>query len=127
MKLACIVLLGTLLVAPVVQAQMMPGRPNPDHKQTVSINFQINYPTKPDMADGELTRSMSEASRSLYDIVDHECIVLAASLKGSCRLVQMTIGGNAGNRATNNPVIFANVNATFEITPAPAVETPAAK
>ena len=59
---------------------------------------------------------MASASQSLYDIINHECEVLTATLGGACRLVQINIGGNLNSRMNNGvSAVNANANATFEI------------
>lgn len=72
-----------------------------------------------------MTKTMASASQSLYDIINHECEVLTATLGGACRLVQLNVGGSLNTRMNNGvPTVSANANATFEIEArAPAVST----
>jgi hypothetical protein len=112
-----------------------------DKPQTVMVTFQLTMPAPATASSTDMTNAMAATNQSLYDIVNHECEVLAAALKGTCRLIRLNVGGNfaeaggnptLGNRG-NGPVVNANANATFEIEPAaadvarPATPPPPAK
>jgi hypothetical protein len=59
---------------------------------------------------------MATVSQSLYEIVNRECDVLSAVLKGECRVVQINVSSNVNDRMNNGvPFVNANTNATFEI------------
>ena len=63
-----------------------------------------------------MTKAMTAASVSLYDIVNRQCDVLSASMKGSCRLVQLNVGGTVNVRsAPTGGNMTANATATFEV------------
>ena len=88
----------------------------------------------------DITKAVAATNQLLFDIIDHECNVLAAALKGNCRLTRLNVGGNFNdtnfnplmlpNRGTISPMVSANANATFEIDLEPAAAdthpTPAA-
>ena len=124
--------LALLLLAPAAQAQnvvMFNGsnRPAPSSgkPQTVSITFQLTLPAPDTSASAEMTKAMAATSQSLYDIINRECDVLNAVLKGDCKLSHLNIGGNFnengytpvpfGARPNNGPVVNATATATFEI------------
>jgi hypothetical protein len=111
-----------------------------DKPQTVTVTFQLTLPAPAAASSTEMTNAMAATNQSLYDIVNHECEVLTAALKGTCRLIRLNVGGNFADAGGNNPmnrgngpVVNANANATFEIEPAgaavaqPATPPPAAK
>jgi hypothetical protein len=82
----------------------------------VTLNFQLSAPPAASMSPSDLTKAMAGLSQSLYEIVDRQCDVLSAALKGDCRLVQININSNINDRMNNGvPFINANANATFEI------------
>ena len=82
----------------------------------VTANFQLSAPTPAAASAGDLTKAMAGLSQSLYEIIDRECDVLSAALKGDCRLVQININSNINDRMNNGvPFVTANANATFEI------------
>lgn len=89
----------------------------------VTANFQLSAPPSASTATGDLTKTMAGLSASLYEIIDHECTVLGAALKGECRLVQVNINSNVNERMNGGPFISANGNATFEVDPKPAEES----
>jgi hypothetical protein len=82
----------------------------------VTLNFQLSAPPAPSMSAADLTKAMAALSQSLYDIVDRQCDVLSAALKGDCKLVQINVNSNVNDRMNNGlPFVSANANATFEI------------
>ncbi|MGO8832852.1 MAG: hypothetical protein ACLQE9_08555 [Roseiarcus sp.] len=82
----------------------------------VTANFQLSAPPPASASPSELTKALGALSQSLYEIIDRECDVLGAALKGDCRLVQININSNINDRMNNGvPFITANANATFEI------------
>jgi hypothetical protein len=74
---------------------------------------------------------LAQANQSLYGIINHQCEVIGAALKGDCRIVQLNVNGNAAPSAGPQQIVSANANATFLIEPtkdAPASkDAPAAK
>lgn len=90
--------------------------------ERVSVSFQLSTPTPAPISAPDWTNTIQTASRNLYDAVDHECQVLSVSLKGDCRLVQLSTNGNVNGR-TNSAETTVNVNvsvsATYEITGKP--------
>jgi hypothetical protein len=103
-----------------------------DKPQTLNVTFQLSVPAPDVSSSQDMTKAMASTSGALYDIVNHECDVLTAALKGTCRLVRLNIGGNYndpnslpnfGNRPNIAPIISASANATFEI--GPQVSAPA--
>jgi hypothetical protein len=82
----------------------------------VTLNFQLSAPPAASTSPGDLTKAMASLSQSLYEIVDRQCEVLSAALKGDCRLVQININSNISDRMNNGaPSVTANANAMFEI------------
>jgi hypothetical protein len=129
MKLAVAVTLSCLCLAWPARAQQSGTgvsvgariAPTADKAQSVNVTFQLTMPA-PELASSEaMTTAMAATTQSLYDIVNHECDVLTAVLKGACRLSRLSItanlnGPNAqpvlGNRAN---FVNANANATYDI------------
>lgn len=95
--------------------------------QTVNVTFQLTMPAPEVSSPEDMTKAMAATTQSLYDIVNHECDVLTAVLKGTCRLGKLSINGNLNGPnappALGNRANFVNVNATatFEFEAAPAV------
>lgn len=93
--------------------------------ETISVTLQLALPAPAISSSADMTKAMAAASQSLYDIVNRECDVLTAVLKGSCRLARLNIGGNYNdmnanilpyyNRPNPTPVVNATAAATFEI------------
>jgi hypothetical protein len=82
----------------------------------VTANFQMSAPTPAAAPVADLTKTMAAVSQSLYEIVNRECEVIGAVLKGECRLVQINVNSNVNDRMNNGvPFVNANANATFEI------------
>ena len=82
----------------------------------VTANFQLSAPTPAGAPVADLTKTMATVSQSLYEIVNRECEVLGAVLKGECRLVQINVNSTVNDRRNNGiPTVNANANATFEI------------
>jgi hypothetical protein len=93
-----------------------------EKSETVTINFQLNMPAPELTSSQDMTNEMAATTQSLYDIVNHECDVLTAALKGNCKLTRLSIGGNVGGQNNQNfgnrgNLVNANANATFEIDP----------
>ena len=104
-------------------AQSLNGMPNAGVSgQSITTHFQISQAMPATASTAEMTTTMSTATQALTDIVNRECDVLTATLKGSCRVVQVNVLASINDRMnTRNPVVNASANATFEITPpAPA-------
>ena len=100
-----------------------------DKPETVTINFQLSMPAPELATSRDMTNSMAASTQSLYDIVNHECDVLTAVLKGTRRLGRLNVGGNVGgpnipNFGNRGNLVNVNANATFEIGPPPP-DTPA--
>ena len=125
MRLFTTVLLGMFVAVPSYSQTVInlnggntlqPMRLGADRAQTISITFQLSMPLSPPASTEDMTKTMAGTSQPLYDIVNHECQVLIASLGGTCRLVQLNIGGNLNNRMINGTsFVSANANAVYEI------------
>jgi hypothetical protein len=117
MKFAATVLLVAAIGVSQAQAQNCQAFNNPCVKGTrITANFQLSAPTPAAAPVADLTKTMATVSQSLYEIVNRECDVLSAVLKGECRLVQINVNSNVNDRMNNGiPVANANANATFEI------------
>ena len=96
-----------------------------NRKVNVTANFSVALPLTRDAKSTEMTKEIAAATEALFDIVNRQCDLLAASLKGTCRLIQLNTNGNIGNRGVpNNQAVAAGANATFEIDLTPAAATP---
>jgi outer membrane receptor for monomeric catechols len=117
MKLIATVLLVAAIGVSQAQAQNCQTYNNPWVKGTrVTANFQLSAPTLAAAPVADLTKTMATVSQSLYEIVNRECDVLSAVLKGECRVVQINVSSNVNDRMNNGvPFVNANANATFEI------------
>lgn len=104
--------------------------PTSDKPETVNITFQLTVPA-PDMSSStDMTKAMAAINQSLYDIINQECAVLTAVLKGDCKLSRLSTSGNFNetgfvpapfvNRPNNGPVLNATATAAFEIAMKPA-------
>ncbi|HTB44658.1 MAG TPA: hypothetical protein VK741_13595 [Acetobacteraceae bacterium] len=128
---AALMLLALTAVQPVhAQNVLMINNANrvggaPDKPETVSITLQLALPAPAMSSAPDMTKAMADTSQSLYDIINHECDVLSAALKGGCRLTRLNIGGNYSDSNANMPpflnrpngtsVVNASATATFEI------------
>ena len=82
----------------------------------------------------EVTKALAQANQSLGELANRECDVLAAAFKSECRVGQLNMGANINDRRVglmmNNEFgapqrfVNANLNATFELTPAFAKTSP---
>ena len=110
--------------------------------RTVTMTFQLALPAPPASAPADMTKAMTDTSAALYEIINHECDLLASVLNGNCRLIRLNIGGNFNDanamqgfagRPGSDPTVNANANVTFEIEPKtpdadkPATTAPSAK
>lgn len=95
-------------------------------RMSVTTNFQVALPSPQINSTADMTAAMTAASGMLFDVVGHQCDVLTATLKGACRLVQMNVTSNVNTRNGNGgPTVTASANATYEIEPEAASQTPA--
>ena len=125
MRLFATALLGVFAVLPCYAQTVInlngnnsipPMRLGSERAQTISVNFQFAMPVPALPSTADMTKTMASASQSLYDIINHECEVLTATLGGACRLIQINIGGNINTRMNNGvSTVNANANAIFEI------------
>ncbi len=119
MKFTATVLLVVAIGVSQAQAQAQNCRTvnNPCVNGTrVTANFQLSAPTPAAAPVADLTKTMAAVSQSLYEIVNRECEVIGAVLKGECRLVHINVNSNVNDRMNNGvPFVNANANATFEI------------
>jgi len=98
--------------------------------RTVTMTFQMTMPSPVMSSSEDITKAVAATNQSLLDIINHECSVLTATLKGNCRLSRLNVGGNFNetnfnplnlpNRGTVSPAVSANANATFEINSEPS-------
>lgn len=104
----------------------------------VTANFQARIIVDPSAPTSEITKALTQANQSLGELVNRECDVLAAAFKSDCRVGQLNMGANINDRRVgvmmNNEFgaaqrfVNANLNATFELTPAAAAKgAPAAQ
>jgi hypothetical protein len=100
----------------------------------VNANFQARIAVDPSAPTSEITKALAQANQSLGDLANRECDVLAAAFKSECRVGQLNMGANVNDRRAglimNNEFgapqrfVNANLNATFELTPASAKTAP---
>lgn len=89
--------------------------------QTLTVTFQLTTPAPEVSASEDMTKAMTAATQTLYDIVNHECDVLVVSLKGTCRMIRLVSSGNfngvnvPGAFYRSIPNVTVNASATFEI------------
>lgn len=92
--------------------------------ERISVSFQLAMPVATPASTVDWTNAMQAANNTLYAIVDQECDVLSVSLKGDCRLVQISNNGNLNGRTnTGESTVNMTVNATYEISPKSVPET----
>jgi hypothetical protein len=126
------ILLASVLIAATcacfAQAQALRAGSDPNSKAIrINANFQIATPVNAPASASDLTKALAQANQSLYDIINHQCEVIGAALKGDCRIVQLNVNGNAAPSAGPQQIVSANANATFLIEPAAAKDAPASK
>jgi hypothetical protein len=100
----------------------------------VNANFQTRIAVDPSASTSEVTKALAQANQSLGELANRECDVLAAAFKSDCRVGQLNMGANINDRRVglmmNNEFgapqrfVNANLNATFELTPASAKTSP---
>ena len=104
----------------------------------VNANFQARIVIDPSAPTSEITKALAQANQALGELANRECDALAAAFKSECRVGQLNMGANVNDRRAgmmmNNDfgaaqrVVNANLNATFELTPAAAAKgAPAAQ
>jgi hypothetical protein len=103
----------------------------------ISANFQITTPVASSASASDLTKALAQANQSLYDIINHQCDVIGAALKGDCRIVQLNVNGNIneripqftppGERPNSQQIVNANANAVFLVESAATKDAPASK
>ena len=90
-------------------------------KVTITMNVQLTQPVATLGSTEEFTTALNAATSSLEDVIQQQCGVLSKTFKGECRVVQLTLAGNAGNRnnlpmANDRPqTVTETANMTFEI------------
>lgn len=124
--LACSILAHHAMAQNVVMSNNANHPPTaPDKPRSITVTFQITVPAPAVASPEDITKAVAASNQSLYDIINHECSVLTAALKGSCRLGRLNVSGNFNemnfnpmafaNRGNANPMVSANASATFEI------------
>lgn len=114
-------LISVCLVQPGI-AQIWPGGSDAQPKN-VTISVQLSSPAPAVSSSEDMTKAMSATTQAIYNIINHECEVLTATLAGSCRLVRLNTGSNfndvnvPGFGVRPGPGVSANATATFEIKP----------
>jgi hypothetical protein len=134
-----LILIAATTFASTAQAQSWRAWGDPSGKGVrVTANFQIATPVAMSASTADVTKALAQANQSLYDIVNRQCDVIAAALKGDCKIVQLNVNGNInertpqfvqpGDRGNPQQMVNANANATFLIEPPEAAkDAPAAK
>jgi hypothetical protein len=100
----------------------------------VNTNFQARIVIDPSAPTSEITKALAQANQALGELANRECDALAAAFKSECRVGQLNMGANVNDRRAgmmmNNDFgaaqrfVNANLNATFELTPASAKTSP---
>jgi hypothetical protein len=101
-----------------------------DKTVRINANFQVSLPVDDNTASADMSKAMTSANQSLYDVINRQCDVLANEYKGDCRVVQLNVNTSLNDRQNvqfvppgarlNQPKqhVNANANAVFEIAPA---------
>jgi hypothetical protein len=111
-------LLLSVLIASSAEAQNWRACCDPNNKATrVTANFQVNMPVSSGASAADMTAALAQANQQLYEIVNRQCDVIAAALKGECRIVQLNVNGNVNERMNAGQMINANANLVFEVQP----------
>jgi hypothetical protein len=132
MKILASALLALMLSSAAVRAQGFVGQnaadTGDDKAIRVTISVQVMTPMDENAATTDLAATLTQANQPLSGIIGQQCAVLATALKGTCKLVQLNMGSNIGNRflpplqpggrADRRQMVDGNVNATFVIEPA---------
>jgi hypothetical protein len=135
MRIPVLILLIATAFASTAQAQNSRAWNDPNGKGIrITANFQISTPLGANASAADLTKALTLANQSLYEIINRQCDVIGAALKGDCKIVQLNVNGNInervqqfGDRVSPLQMVNANANATFLIEPEAAKEAPAAK
>ena len=105
-------------------------------KTQVNANFQVSLPIDDGAASGDVSKALTSASQSLYDLISRQCDVLANEYKGECRIVQLNVNTSLNDRqimqftppgerpAPPRQHVNANANAVYEISPASVDKAP---
>jgi hypothetical protein len=110
-------LLG-VLIASSSEAQNWRAWNDPNNKAArVTANFQMTMPVSAGASTSDMTSALAQANQQLYEIVNRQCDVIAAALKGECRIVQLNVNGNVNERMNAGQMISANANLVFEVDP----------
>jgi hypothetical protein len=122
MRVILIAALLTTAYSAAAHAQNWRFANDPNGKDVhVTINFQISTPVSAAGSPTDLTKALTQANQSLYDIISHECDAINAAFKGDCKIVQLNVNGNINDRQFTQPgerqqqFVNANANATFLI------------
>jgi len=126
--------LMTATFAATAQAQNWRAWSDPNGKDVkITANFQIATPVNSPASAADLTTALAQANQSLYEIINRQCDVIGAALKGNCRIVQLNVNGNIndrmqqftppGERSNPQQMVNANANATFVVEPTAAKDT----
>jgi hypothetical protein len=98
-----------------------PGR-NPDPLRSpaamrIQANFQLMTPLPVGMETSDQMKAMETVRRTLYDVAAHECDLLKAVFKGSCRLMSLNVNNSLQDRSQGMQSVSAGVNASYEVAP----------
>jgi hypothetical protein len=129
MKFFLPTLLISAAIASSAYAQNWRAWNDPNNKGVrVTANFQIAAPVGASASAADLTAALAQANQQLYEIVNRQCEVIGAALKGECHVVQLNVNGNVNERMNAGQMVNANANLVFQIDPlTPSKDAPAAK
>jgi len=112
-------LIAILLITsmPACWAQGFFPRPGQQEKQTtVTLNIQLHTPGTPNMAATDATAAILRDQQKLFEIINHECDVLSATLKQSCKIAELNTNSSSPNNFYNAvPMLTTSANVTFAI------------
>jgi hypothetical protein len=126
LNLSVIALLSTATLVSADTLYIGPGR-NPDPLRSpaamrIQANFQFMTPLPAGMETSDQMKAMETVRRTLYDVAAHECDLLKAVFKGSCRLMSLNVNNSLQDRSQGMQSVSAGVNASYEV--APGLEPP---
>src|SRR5271169_6310054 len=98
MKFFLPALLFSAAVASSAYAQNWRAWNDPNKGVRVTANFQIAALAGPTASAADLTAALAQVSQQFYEIVNRQCDVIAAALKGQCHVVQLNVNGNVNDR-----------------------------
>jgi hypothetical protein len=101
-----------LVLSTPVSAQSVTGAP-----LRVQVQISVQRNTASSDNPDEQDKSMDAARRMIYESVKSECAILASVFDADCRLTNVNAGSSIMDRGNMGPMVNANGNASYELTP----------